>query len=277
VVFAEAHGTGLLMDVFASKGKPNGLAIVDIASGAWYSDRNKIRDHARAQVYTIFCSRGYTVFAVRPGSKTRYTAAEMDRNVKSAIRYVKAHAGEYRIDPARLGLMGGSAGGHLATLAALTPEPGKSNVGDVIDRNDTSVRAVGAFFPPTDFLDWDGDKSIRLEVLGPLLFNGGVRGQSPEEIREAARAISPMHRVKKPTVPFLLIHGDADKVVPLSQSKKLVEAITKAGGSAELIIKPGGGHPWLTISEEVKVMADWFDKQLRGKSSGVGVVDAATQ
>jgi acetyl esterase/lipase len=267
VVYAEAHGTGLLMDVFTPTGKPNGLGIVDIASGAWYSDRSKIRDHALAQVYTIFCSRGYTVFAVRPGSKTRYTAAEMDGNVKSAIRFVKAHAGEYHIDPARLGLMGGSAGGHLATLAALTPEPGKADAKNPMDRLDTAVRAVGAFFPPTDFLDWDGDKSIRLEVLGPLLFVGGGQGHSSEEIRAAAKAISPMHRVEKPTIPFLLIHGDADKVVPLSQSKKLVAAITKAGGSAELIVKAGGGHPWMTIPEEVKVMADWFDKQLLGKSS----------
>jgi dipeptidyl aminopeptidase/acylaminoacyl peptidase len=240
---------------------------VDVASGAWYSDRSKIRDHMLAQVYKIFCSRGYTVFAVRPGSKTRYTAAEMDGNVKSAIRFVKAHAGEYHIDPARLGLMGGSAGGHLATLAALTPEPGKADAKNPMDRLDTAVRAVGAFFPPTDFLDWDGDTSIRLEVLGPLLFVGGAQGHSPEEIRAAAKAISPMHRVDKPTIPFLLIHGDADKVVPLSQSKKLVAAITKAGGSAELIVKAGGGHPWMTIPDEVKVMADWFDKQLAGKTS----------
>jgi acetyl esterase/lipase len=270
VVYAEAHGTGLLMDVFTPTGKPNGLAIVDIASGAWYSDRNKIRDHTLAQVYTIFCSRGYAVFAVRPGSKTRYTAAEMDRNVKSAIHYVKAHAGEYKIDPARLGLMGGSAGGHLATLAALTPEPGKANATNPADRHDTSVRAVGAFFPPTDFLDWNGDKAIRGDVVGPLLFVGGAQGHSDDEIKTAAKAISPLHRVGKPTIPFLLIHGDADPVVPLSQSKKLVEAITKAGGSAELIVKAGGGHPWLTLPQEVKVMADWFDKQLADKTSTGG-------
>ncbi len=92
---------------------------------------------------------------------------------------------------------------------------------------------------------------------------------SANEIKEAARAISPLHRVEKTTIPFLLIHGDADKVVPLSQSRKLVEAITKAGGSAELIVKPGGGHPWLTIPQEVKVMADWFDKQLDGKTREV--------
>jgi acetyl esterase/lipase len=262
VVYAEVHGTGLLMDVFTPVAKPNGLAVIDIASGAWYSDRTKIRDHTLAQVYTIFCSRGYVVFAVRPGSKTRYTAAEMDRNLKSAIRYVKAHAADYKIDPDRLGLMGGSAGGHLATLAALTPEPAKASAPNPTDRHDTSVRAVGAFFPPTDFLDWDGDTAIRIDILGPLLFVGGGRGHSQEEIKEAAKAVSPLHRVQKPRIPFLLIHGDADKVVPLSQSKRLVEAISKAGGSADLIVKPGGGHPWLTISEEVKVMADWFDKQL---------------
>jgi dipeptidyl aminopeptidase/acylaminoacyl peptidase len=272
VVYAEAHGTGLLMDVFTPRGKPNGLGIVDIASGAWFSDRNKIRDHALAQVYTIFCSRGYTVFAVRPGSRTRYTAADMDRNVKSAIRFVKAHAGEYHIDPARLGLMGASAGGHLATLAALTPEQTKADAKSPTVQHDTSVRAVGAFFPPTDFLDWDGTQRIRLDVVGPLLFVGGTGGHSAEEIREAAKAISPLHRVEKPTAPFLLIHGDADRVVPLSQSQKLVAAITKAGGSAELIVKPGGGHPWGTVREEVKVMADWFDKQLAGETGAGGSV-----
>jgi hypothetical protein len=71
LVYAEAHGTGLLMDVFTPTGTRNGLAIVDVASGAWSSDRGKIRDHTTAQFYSIFCSRGYVVFAARPGSKSR--------------------------------------------------------------------------------------------------------------------------------------------------------------------------------------------------------------
>ena len=78
-----------------------------------------------------------------------------------------------------------------------------------------------------------------------------------------ARAISPLYQVNRPTIPFLLIHGDADEVVPLSHSKKLVDAILAEGGSAELIVKVGGGHPWLTLPNEVAVMADWFDKQLK--------------
>src|SRR5215472_7608161 len=76
VVYGEVHGTGLLMDVFTPKQNANGLGIIDVVSGAYHSDRGKIRDHIIAQVYRIFCSHGYTVFAIRPGSRTRYTCLE---------------------------------------------------------------------------------------------------------------------------------------------------------------------------------------------------------
>jgi len=261
VVYGEVHGTGLLMDVFTPKGKANGLGIIDVVSGAYYSDRRKLRDHILAQVYSIFCSHGYTVFAVRPGSRTRYTAPEMEAHVKSGIRYVKQHAAEYKIDPDRLGLTGASAGGHLATLAAVTPEEGNPNSDSPLLRQNTHVKAVAVFFPPTDFLDWDG-KPADFKTLGDLLFLGGAKGHSEEEIKEQAGQISPARLVKGPAVPFLLIHGDADPLVPLQQSQKMVAALQAAGGSAELIVKKGGGHPWMTLPEEVKIMADWFDQHL---------------
>lgn len=260
VVYGEVHGTGLLMDVFTPKGKANGLAIVDVVSGAYKSDRGKIRDHMLAQVYTIFCSRGYTVFAVRPGSRTKYTASEMAAHVKMGIRYVKQHAADYKIDPERLGLTGASAGGHLACLVAVTPEDGKPESSSAA-RYDTRIKAAAVFFPLTDLLDWDG-KPANFALLGDILFQGDGKTHSEEEIKERALSLSPARLVKAPVVPFLLIHGDADPLVPLHQSERMVEAIKAAGGSAELIVKKGGGHPWLTIFEEVKVMADWFDKQL---------------
>ena len=268
IVFAEAHGTGLLMDVFVPKGASNGLAIVDVVSGAWYSDRGKIRDHTLAGMYEIHCRRGYTVFAVRPGSRTRYTATEMDRHVKLGIRWVKAHAAEHAIDPARIGLTGASAGGHLAALASLTPEDGAPDAKDPLARHSTRVRAVGVFFPPTDFLDWKDGQRGDLKVLGSLLFVDGVEGHSEAEIAERARSISPLHRVTRTDVPFLFIHGDADPVVPLKHSEKLRDAIVAAGGRADLIVKKGGGHPWLTLPVEVAVLADWFDRELGATASG---------
>jgi acetyl esterase/lipase len=261
VVYGEVHGTGLLMDIFTPKEKANGLAIVDVASGAWHSDRGKIRDHTLAQLYRIFCSRGYTVFAIRPGSRTRYTGLEMATHVRMGIRYVKLHAAEYKIDPERLGLTGASAGGHLATLVAVTPEEGKPEASQPLQRLGTQVRAAAVFFPPTDFLDWNG-KPANTQMLADLLFLGGIKGHSEEEIQERARQLSPAELVKSPPIPFLLIHGDADPVVPLQQSQKMVAALKAAGGAAELIVKPGGGHPWLTLPEEVKIMADWFDQNL---------------
>lgn len=261
VVYGEVHGTGLLMDVFTPKEKANGLAIVDVVSGAWHSDRSKIRDHTLAQLYRIFCSRGYTVFAIRPGSRTRYTGLEMAAHVRMGIRYVKLHAAEYKIDPDRLGLTGASAGGHLATLVAVTPEDGKSDASQPLQRLGTQVRAAAVFFPPTDFLDWNG-KPANSQMLADLLFLGGIKGHSDEEIQERSRQLSPALLVKAPPIPFLLIHGDADPVVPLQQSQKMVAALKAAGGNAELIVKAGGGHPWMTLPEEVKIMADWFDQNL---------------
>jgi hypothetical protein len=196
VVYGEVHGTGLLMDVFTPKGKANGLGIVDVVSGNYNSDRRKIRDHILAQVYSIFCSHGYTVFAVRPGSRTRYTAPEMEAHVKTGIRYVKQHAVEYKIDPDRLGLTGASAGGHLATLAAVTPEEGNPNADSPLLRQNTRVKAAAVFFPPTDFLDWDG-KPADFKTLGDLLFLGGAQGHSEGEIKERAAQISPARLVLK--------------------------------------------------------------------------------
>ncbi len=270
VVFGEVHGTGLLMDVFTPTGTGNGNAIIDVASGSWYSDRGKIRDHALAQLYSTFCGRGYVVFAIRPGSKTRYTALEMDQHVKMAIRFVKENAGKYKIDANKLGLTGASAGGHLATLAALTPWIGDPNAKKPMERHDTTVAAVAVFFPPTDFLEWKDGKILDPKVLGPLLAvgaasanEGAVKSYSDQQLTEMAKAISPLYQVRRTNTPFLLIHGDADEVVPLSHSQKLVEAIQGVGGSAELIVKEGGGHPWLTLPVEVAIMADWFEKQLK--------------
>ena len=97
IVFAEVHGTGLLLDVFVPTSREpslpgHGLAIVDVASGAFYSDRGKINDHKDAQMYNIYCGKGYTVFAIRPGSITKYTGQEMNAHVKEGIRWVKGHA-----------------------------------------------------------------------------------------------------------------------------------------------------------------------------------------
>ena len=267
VVYGEDDGSVLVMDVFTPTGPKNGLGIVDVASGSWRSDRSKIRDHKLAQVYDIFCGRGYTVFAVRPGSITSWTIPEMVRHLRTGTRYIRAHAAQYGIDADNLGITGGSAGAHLAALMIVsTPRDAAGNVPQ-------PFKAVGIFFPPTDFLHYHGNtadfgkdersaRQIR-EMVGSDS-EGIPQKIDSAKLTELARQISPALLVVRKQPPFLIIHGDADPLVPLHQSEILIEALKKAGGQAELIVKPGGGHPWLTIHEEVKVMADWFDKELKG-------------
>ncbi len=260
VVYAEVDGVGLVMDIFTPAGTPNGLGIVDVASGAFYSDRGKIEDHRRARVYDIFCGKGYTVFAVRPGSITKFGLAEMAANLKKGVAWVKDNSGTYKIDPNRLGITGGSAGGHLASLVAVTAE------------DPIALKAAGVFFTPTDFLDYRGTKidanTTDGESLGRLqrfLSPSGGPPASSSELVEKLTKISPARLVTSKAPPFLIIHGDADPLVPLDQSEKLLSALRSAGVPAELIVKKGGAHPWPTIHEEVQVMADWFDKQLSAK------------
>jgi len=268
IVFGDIDGVGLLMDIFTPTGKSNGLAIVDVASGAWFSDRGKINDHKRARMFDTFCGRGYTVFAVRPGSRGRFTALEMLNNLKQGIRWVKAHAEEYKIDPDCLGLTGASAGGHLACLCAATADDGKPDDNNPLNRPSTRVKAVSVFFPPTDFTNWGNQKvdpdnpTATSRIIGNLLYPGGVTTQKNEEVFEQMKKISPAHNVTSQFPPLLVYHGDKDPLVPLQQSQLLVEVLKKEGVPAELIVKPGGGHPWPTIHEEVKEVADWFDKQL---------------
>jgi len=269
VVYGEVHGVGLLMDVFTPSGNSNGLAVVDVISGAWYSDRGKIRDHMRAQTFDILCKKGYTVFAIRPGSVTKFSAPEMLANLNAGIRWVKDHAKEYAIDAERLGLMGGSAGGHLACLAAVTAEDGKAEGGE--KRTGTPVKAIAVFFPPTDFLNYGG-KAIDArgddrfgQLVRRLALGQGLSNETADEVMQKVTQISPARLVTPHAPPFLLIHGDADTVVPLQQSEVMLAALKKAGVPAELIVKSGGGHPWPTLHEEVLVIADWFDKQLAAK------------
>ena len=265
IVFAEVHGTGLLADVFTpantSPDLPgHGLGIVDVASGAFYSDRGKINDHKKAMMYDIYCGKGYTVFAIRPGSITKYSGMEMNDNVKAGIRWVKSQAEKHGIDPERLGLTGASAGGYLATYAAVTPQAptGEGELG----KYGTDVAAAAVFFPPTDFtlVDWSQGPLRRLERF---FFEGGFDGKTPEEIAARSKELSPAQQVGEAAPPMLFIHGDADTTVKLEQSEIMVKALKDKGHSAELIVKAGGGHPWPTIPEEVAVMCAWFNTHLK--------------
>ena len=167
-------------------------------------------------------------------------------------------------------MTGASAGGHLACLTALTAGDETTFDGKKATTGDTRVKAVAVFFPPTDFLSFgksgDGKVNERVRFLHRrLAYPDRMTDPTDEELTQLLTKISPAQLVTSKAPPFLLIHGDADPMVPLQQSEVLLDSLKKAGIPAELIVKKGGGHPWMTIHEEVQVIGDWFDKQLANK------------
>lgn len=278
-VFAEVHGVGLQMDIFTPKKNKNGLAVIDVASGSYFSDKGKVRQQEKFGVFEEFCSKGYTVFAIRPGSMTKFSIPEMADHIKLGIRWVRMHGDEFGITADnlnRVGIVGASAGGHLASLVATTPDDGSPNAKDKIHRYSCRTQALIAFFPPTDFLAFgntkvDTDKAPGVPAMFKgIMFPGPPVPRTPEQLKAQMIKISPAHQIQSDCPPVLLIHGDADPTVPLQQSQVFHDRLKEKGIDVTFIIKPGGGHPWPTLRDEVKIAVDWMDGKLRGKAIAKG-------
>lgn len=262
IVYAESNGIGLVMDIFEPAGEGNGRGIVDVIAGSWHSDRTRLNEHIGLGAIDAFCAAGFTVFAAAPGSADLFTAARMVAHVHAAIRYVKSHAARWNVDADRLALCGVSAGGHLAALAALDPEPADEKARLPWYRHDTGVAAAGLFFPPADLLDYGGRRFDFGRDTEPsiarLLFSDGIAAHTDQEIESAARAISPLHRIRGGHPSFFVTHATGDAIVPYSQSARFVEALQDAGTEAVLVTHEGEGHPWRGIDRECGEMARWL-------------------
>lgn len=269
VIYGRKHGVALTMDIFRPTRDPSGSAIVFVVSGGWFSGKRMIWP----AWYQPLVRRGHTVFAVLHGSQPKYTLPEMVPDIRRAIRYIRYHAKTLGIDPERIGIMGASAGGHLALLLATDARSGKG--GDPVDGASSRVRAVAAFYPPTDFLNWgaEGVNVSRLPVQkrfrAPFDFHRldqetgmYVRITDRDTIDKLLKELSPAHHVTPDDPPTLLIHGDRDFLVPLQQSRRMVKLLTDAGVEAKLIVKEGAAHGWRGIEKELDVVADWFVKRL---------------
>ena len=155
------------------------------------------------------------------------------------------------------------------------PHEGQSDSKDPIERESSRVQAVACFFPPTDFLNYGkpGVKSLGIEPEHRFKAPFDFRVQDPQTkifnpvdmaTREKiCKDMSPCYFVTKDDAPTLIIHGDADQLVPLQQSELICEKFKEAGVPCELVVKPGEGHGWVTILADFKTIANWFDKYLK--------------
>jgi acetyl esterase len=224
IEYGQANGAALFLDGNIPEAPGPLPAAIIVHGGGW------VRGDRRVDVGPLFAplSRaGIVWFSIdyRLSSDiSQFGAAIQD--VETAIRFVKANAREYRIDPDRIALIGESAGGQLAAMAALDPAPG------------ADVAAVVALYAPTDLV-----KLAKTSDFVPKQIRDSLAGTPIEQLLLARlRQLSPIDNVKPGAPPFLLIHGTEDTLVPFSQSRAMCERMTGAGATCELFPVRGGGH-----------------------------------
>ena len=275
VIYGRKDGMALTMVVQKPDTVSNGKGIIWVMSAGWTSDYNWI-PMFRGMMKPV-SSRGYTLFYVMHGSQPKYTVPDAVMDLKRAVRFIRYHASDYGIDPSRIGISGASAGGHLSLMIGTTGDDGNPNSQDVIERTYSGVQAVACFFPPVDFLNWnsEGDNAVvhstMKEFQAPLDFTEWnpktyhyMAVTDSARRTEIGRKISPFYSVTSDDAPTLIVHGDKDILVPLTQSQKMIDKLKEAGVPCELKIKPGAGHGfWNDMTDYTKLFADWFDKYLR--------------
>jgi acetyl esterase/lipase len=271
VIYGRKSGMALTLDVF-EPAKPNGCGVIFLVNGGWLSSKaTPLMVTIRPDDYLPYLERGYVVFAVVTSSQPKFTISEEMEDVHRAVRFVRTNAKKYGVRPNRLGILGSSSGGQLALSIATQGGSGKQDSTDPVERESSEVQAAACFFPPTDFLNYGsrGMSGVGEGPLAPLLAAFGPRAATLEERAKLGREISPIYFVTRQLPPTLIIHGDADKVVPLQQSESFVERAKSVGVQhIKLIVRPGKGHGWGDFwrsVEDTTEFVDWFDIHLRDR------------
>jgi acetyl esterase/lipase len=233
-------------------------AVLVIHGGAW-------RQGNKADVRPIlpqFVEHGFVAISPEYRFCPQNAFPAQIHDVKAAVRWLKANAKKYRIDPDRIGAMGFSAGGHLAMMLGLT-SPNDGLEGDVsAGAPDSRVKAVVNYFGPTDLAAKDIPDICRPWVKDFL-------GGSPQDRPDAAAKASPLTFVSKDDAPVLTFQGTKDSLVPYTQAIKLADAMSSAGvpGRVELIL--GADHGWAgaEMARTVNETFGFLDRYLKAEPS----------
>lgn len=266
VIYGHKLGMALTLDVIRPA-TPNGAGVLFMNSAGFNSPRFDyliedgfgVRLRTAAEIAKLrpawhqfsprpLVERGFTVFDIRHGSSPKFTVPEAVADVRQAVRFLRSRAGDYGVDPYRLGVWGGSAGGHLALLLGMNPESSDA---------DGRIAAVVAYYPISD---WERQmKRLRTQFPSQLDERPALRFP-PEQYRE----LSPVRFASADDPPTLIIHGRDDVDVPLAQGEAAHRALADAGAITELLVLEGAGHTFRDEHAEVALAATvaWFVRYL---------------
>ena len=247
IEFAKAGDVSLTLDAFVPEG-PGPFITCILVHGGGFTKGDKTT--FIKPLFEPLAKAGFVWFTINYRLAPQHQWPACADDVATAIKWVKQHAADYKVDPKRIALIGESAGGHLVSWAGVTGE------------GDTAVNAVVPFYPPHDLV-------VQVKLRNALGGLGGLIGM--EEMNEASLKkladISPMNRVHPGLPPYLQIHGDKDTTVPISQSIEFEKKMKAAGNQCETITVPGGIHGmggWQKLgSDYQEQLIAWLRKTLK--------------
>lgn len=239
-------------------------AIIFIHGGGW--ERSDKGEKLCVIKFSHLATHGFIVASInyRLSGVAPFPAAVEDS--KCAVRWLRANADKYNVDPDRIAVAGYSAGGHLAMMVGLVDETVGLEGNGGWQEFSSRVQAVCSFYGPTDFVSRYIEKPVSTHPTH-IKFLGGTMEEKPE----IYKAASPINYVTEDDPPLLLVHGELDETVPYSDSKRMYQAYQQAGLEAELVKVSGAGHNFLpagdspvspSIDEIHKMRLDFFIKHL---------------
>jgi acetyl esterase/lipase len=240
------------LDLYLPEKATRPLPVILFVHGGGWQRGDKTNTPARG-----FATKGYAVAAMNYRFSQHAVFPAQIHDCKAAVRWLRANAKKYGLDADHIGAWGGSAGGHLVALLGTTAGVKEfEGPGGNVDQS-SHVQAVVDWYGPTDFLTV-GAKETRTKLLGG----------DPQQNKDNAMKASPMTYVSKDAAPFLIMHGDQDKTVPIAQSETFAEALKKAGANVTFVVLKGGKHggALFTSAESMKLVEDFFAKHLTSPS-----------
>ena len=248
IEYSRAGGESLQLDAFLPEGTGPFPAAIIVHGGGW------VAGDRRWNVEPLFrplVEGGFVCFSISyrlAKQMSGFGAAVED--VEQAIRYVRANSPVFKGARDKIALVGESAGGQLAAMAAL-------------GKDGSAIKAVLSLYAPTDLEQLARNSNVIPEPFRQALQGTPWAGTVLARLRE----LSPVHHVRSGMPPFLLIHGTADALVPFEHSRNMCRAIRNAGGMCDLLAVKGGGHgvrAWEStgLTSYKRLMIDWLQKRL---------------
>jgi acetyl esterase len=257
IVYGVAAQQQLTMDYYAPQGAGPHPAVIIIHSGGFVAGDS--RSSSETYCADFLVPAGYAVFSINYRLAPKFSYPAPIQDVERAIRFVRANAHRWDVDPARLALIGGSAGGYLGAMAGLEQAQGNETASDPVDRVSARVQAVVSLYGLTGFENVKLSKNEHL-LLDPLIRQKGKAA--------ALREASPAHLASKTSPPFLQIIGDKDEYFGLSTATEFDQRLREAGVSSIVIVIPGGTHgtsDWYRIPnvpDWERRMTEWLNAML---------------